>query len=59
LVQKIGHSQFAWVIANDAIPLWQGQGLVPGPADDMCSSYMEAFGLLPAFLFPAVLHYML
>jgi len=59
LVQKIGHSQFAWVIANDAIPLWQGQGLVPGPADDMCSSHMEAFGLLPALLFPAVLHYML
>jgi len=51
LVQKCGHSGFAWVIAQQADILWRGQGLAPGPADDMHSGRAEAFGLLAALLF--------
>jgi len=35
LIQKNGHSGFAWLIAHEANPLWWGQGLTPGPANDM------------------------
>ncbi len=50
-VQKCGHSSFAWVISQQATILWWGQGLAPGPADDMHSGRAEAFGLLAALLF--------
>jgi len=50
-IQKCGHSGFAWVISQQATILWRGQGLAPGPADDMHSGRAEAFGLLAALLF--------
>jgi len=50
-VQKTGHSGFAWVIANDADPLWRGQGLAPGPEEDIHSGRAEAMGLLAALIF--------
>jgi len=50
-VQKNGQSGFAWVIAQDLIPLWRGMGLAPGPSDDMYSGRAEAFGLLSAIIF--------
>jgi len=37
LVQKSGASGFAWVIAQQATPLWHGLGLAPGPASNMYS----------------------
>jgi len=30
-------SGFAWVITNQATPLWRGVGLAPGHAEDMYS----------------------
>jgi len=51
LVQKCGHSGFVWVIAQQATIIWRGQGLAPGPADDMHSGQAEAFGLLAALTF--------
>jgi len=50
-VQKDGQSGFAWVIAQEAQPLWRGMGLAPGPVDDMYSGRAEAFGVLAAILF--------
>ncbi len=50
-VQKSGHSRFAWIIANAADPLWRGQGLAPGPEDDIHSGRAEAMGLLAALIF--------
>jgi len=50
-VQKSGHSGFAWIIAHDAQQLWRGQGLAPGPAEDMHSGRAEAFGILAALMF--------
>jgi len=50
-VQKCGHSSFAWVISQQATILWRGQGLAPGPADDMHSGRAEAYGILAALLF--------
>jgi len=50
-VQKNGHSGFAWIIADDADPLWRGQGLAPGPEDDIHSGRAEAMGLLAALIF--------
>ncbi len=40
-----------WVCLGMHNPLWWGQGLVPGPADDIYSDHTEAFGLLPALFF--------
>ncbi len=51
LVQNHGYSGFAWIIAQDATPLWRGLGLAPGPADDMYSGCAEAFGLYAAASF--------
>jgi len=50
-VQKCGHSGFAWIIAQQDTTIWRGQGLAPGPADDMHSGRAEAFGLLAALMF--------
>jgi len=50
-VQKNGHSGFAWIIADDADPLWRGQGLAPGHEDDIHSGRAEAMGLLAALIF--------
>jgi len=52
-VQKPGQSNFAWVIANNATPLWWDMGLMPGPAEDMYSRRAEAFGLLTSAMFLA------
>jgi len=51
LIQKNGHSGFAWLIAHEANPLRWGQGLTPGPANDMHAGWAEAFGLLVALIF--------
>jgi len=50
-VQKSGHSGFAWILAHEATQLWRGQGLAPGPAEDMHSGRAEAFGILAALTF--------
>jgi len=50
-VQKMGQSGFAWIIAHKTTQLWQGQGLAPGPAEDMHSGWAEAFGILAALIF--------
>jgi len=50
-VQKSGHSGFAWIVAHDELQLWRGQGLAPGPAEDMHSGRAEAFGILAAVTF--------
>ncbi len=50
-VQKLGHSGFAWVLAHNTTPIWQGMGLAPGPIEDMHLGCAEAFGLLAAFIF--------
>jgi len=50
-VQNNGQSGFAWVIAQDATPLWQGLGLAPSPTEDMYSGRAEAFGLFVAICF--------
>jgi len=55
-VLKSGHSGFAWTVAHEALQLWQGQGLAPGPAEDMHSGRAEAFGILAAVTF---IHYYL
>jgi len=51
LVQKNGNSSFAWVIAQDAAPMWQGLGIAPGPNEDIYSGCTEAYGLLTAISF--------
>jgi len=51
LVQKNKQSNFAWVIAHNAQPLWKGVGLAPGLAEDMYSGQAEAFGLLAGLTF--------
>ncbi len=50
-VQKSSHSGFAWILAQATDPLWCGQGLAPGPVDDIHSGQAEAMGLLTALLF--------
>ncbi len=50
-VQNNGQSGFAWVIAQDATPMWRGMGLAPGPTEDMYSGRAEAFGLYAAICF--------
>ena len=55
-VQKLGQSGFAWIVAHDANHLWRGQGLAPGPVEDMHSGRAEAFGILAALIF--LQHYM-
>jgi len=50
-VHNDGQSGFAWVIAEELNPLWQGLGLAPGPVEDMYSGRAEAFGLLAALSF--------
>jgi len=50
-VQKNGHSGFAWIIAEADDPLWRGQGLAPGPEEDIHSGRAEAMGLLAALIF--------
>jgi len=50
-VQKSGHSGFAWIIAHETTLLWRGQGLAPGPIEDMHSGRAEAFGILAALTF--------
>jgi len=50
-LQKDHRSGFAWVIINNATPLWRGIGLAPGDAEDMHSGRAEAFGVLAAILF--------
>jgi len=50
-VQKSGHSGFAWTIVHEATQLWWGQGLAPGPEEDMHSRRAEAFGILAALTF--------
>jgi len=47
-VQNNSQSGFAWVIAKEVNPLWQGLGLAPSPIEDMYSGQAEAFGLLAA-----------
>jgi len=44
--QKMGHSGFGWLIANEDTILWKGQGLAPGLVEDMHSGQAEAFGML-------------
>jgi len=56
-VQKNKQSSFAWVITQDATPLWRGVGLAPGYAEDIYSGRAEAFGLFAALLF--VQHYVI
>jgi len=56
LVQKSGNSRFAWIIAHETTQLWWGQGLAPGPAEDMHSGWAEAFGLLATLMF--IQHYL-
>jgi len=51
LVQKTGNSRFAWIIVQNQKQLWHGQGLAPGPEEDMHSGRAEAFGLLAALTF--------
>jgi len=51
LVQKSGHSGFAWIIVHEMTQLWRGQGLAPGPAEDIHSGCAEAFGILAALTF--------
>jgi len=50
-VQTNGQSGFAWVIAQNTTPMWQGMGLAPGPEVDMYLGRAEAFGLYAAILF--------
>jgi len=50
-VQKNGQSGFAWVIAQQHMPIWRGAGLAPGPEDDIYSGRAEAYGLLAAITF--------
>jgi len=50
-VQKDEQSGFMWIITNENTKLWQGQGLAPGPAEDMHSGHAEAFGILAALTF--------
>jgi len=50
-VQKLGHSGFAWIIAHKMTQLWWGQGLAPGPIEDMHSGWAKAFGILAALTF--------
>jgi len=50
-VQNNGQSGFAWVIAHNAMPMWHGMGLAPGPEIDMYSGRAKAFGLYAAILF--------
>jgi len=50
-VQKNQQSGFAWVIAFKETALWKGVGLAPGPAEDMYSGRVEAFGVLVAIMF--------
>jgi len=55
-VQKSGHSGFAWIVAHDETQLWRGQGLAPGPVEDMHSGRAEAFSILAALTF--IQHYL-
>jgi len=50
-VQKNKQSGFAWILAHDNCPLWQGTGLAPGPAEDIYSGRTEAFGVLAGLTF--------
>jgi len=42
---------FAWVLAQEHTPIWQGLRLAPGPLEDMYSGQAEAYGLLAALTF--------
>jgi len=48
-------SSFAWLIVTD-IPIWQGEGAVPGPVKDAHTGRSKAYGLLMALQFLA--HYL-
>ncbi len=50
-VQKSRQSRFAWVLAHNITPLWHSLGLAPGPAKDMYSGHVEAFGIFAALTF--------
>jgi len=51
-------STFLWIIYSDHA-LWQGEGIIPGLADNMYSGQSEAFGIYTAvqFLSNYLLHY--
>jgi len=38
-------SSFAWLIATNQ-PLWQGEGAIPGPVEDMHTGSSEAYSIL-------------
>jgi len=50
-VQKNGQSGFAWIIANEQVILWRGNGLAPGPSEDTYSGRAEAYGIFAALIF--------
>jgi len=51
LCSKNKHSGFAWIISRNHTMLWHRAGLAPGPAEDIYSERVEAYGILVATMF--------
>jgi len=43
-VNHKGHGTLAWIIYADKT-LWSGEGIAPGPTDEMYSGLTEAYGV--------------